>query len=59
MGKMKIGFKDYRVRAGDRVKLKKWPTRVKPVYGSKDHYQELLKEHVDRLSSLQRLPSAT
>jgi len=55
MGKMKIEFKDYRVRAGDRVKLKKWPTRVKPVYDSKDHYQELLKEHVDRLSSLQRL----
>jgi PPK2 family polyphosphate:nucleotide phosphotransferase len=55
MGKMKIEFKDYRVRAGDRVKLKKWPTRVNPVYDSKDHYQELLKEHVDRLSSLQRL----
>jgi len=55
MGKMKIEFKDYRVRAGDRVKLKKWPTRVKPVYDSKDHYQELLKEHVERLSSLQRL----
>lgn len=55
MGKTKIEFKDCRVRAGDRVKLKKWPTRVKPVYDSKDHYQELLKEHVDRLSSLQRL----
>jgi PPK2 family polyphosphate:nucleotide phosphotransferase len=55
MGKMKIEFKDYRVRAGDRVKLKNWPTRVNPVYDSKDHYQELLKEHVDRLSSLQRL----
>jgi PPK2 family polyphosphate:nucleotide phosphotransferase len=28
---------------------------VKPVYDSREHYQELLKEHVDRLSSLQRL----
>ena len=55
MGKSKIDFKDYRVREGDEVKLKNWPTRVKPVYDSREHYQELLKAHVDRLSSLQRL----
>jgi PPK2 family polyphosphate:nucleotide phosphotransferase len=55
MDKMKIDFKDYRVREDDEVKLKNWPTRVKPVYDSREHYQELLKEHVDRLSSLQRL----
>jgi len=52
---MKIKFKDYRVREGEKVKLKQWPTRVKPLYASKRQYQELLEKHVDQLSSLQRL----
>jgi hypothetical protein len=29
---MKISSKDFRVREGDEVNLKKWPTTVKPVY---------------------------
>ena len=52
---MKIKFKDYRVRDGEKVNLKKWPTKVKPVYQSKKHYQKLLEEQVEQLSSLQRL----
>jgi polyphosphate kinase 2 (PPK2 family) len=52
---MKINAKDFRVKEGARVKLKKWPTLVKPVCKSKGQYQELLGEHVDELSSLQRL----
>ncbi len=52
---MKIKFKDYRVREGEKVKLKKWPTKVKPVYQSKKQYQKLLGEQVEQLSSLQRL----
>jgi PPK2 family polyphosphate:nucleotide phosphotransferase len=52
---MKIRSKDFRVRDGDEVKLKKWPTSVKPVYKSKEQYQELLSEHVARLSSQQQL----
>jgi PPK2 family polyphosphate:nucleotide phosphotransferase len=52
---MKIKFKDYRVREGEKVKLKKWPTKVKPVYQSKTQYQKLLGEQVKQLSSLQRL----
>jgi PPK2 family polyphosphate:nucleotide phosphotransferase len=52
---MKIKLKDYRVRAGEKVKLKKWPTKVKPVYQSKKQYQELLRGQVEQLSSLQRL----
>jgi PPK2 family polyphosphate:nucleotide phosphotransferase len=52
---MKIKFKDYRVREGEKVKLKKWPTKVKPVYQSKTQYQKLLGEQVEQLSSLQRL----
>jgi len=30
--KMKINSKDFRVRAGNRVNLEKWPTKVDPVY---------------------------
>jgi len=52
---MKIDSKHYRVREGDEVNLRKWPTSVKPVYKSKEQYQELLKKHVARLSSLQQL----
>jgi PPK2 family polyphosphate:nucleotide phosphotransferase len=53
--KMKINPKDFRVREGDRVNLKKWPTKVDPVYKSKDQYQKLLEEHVAELSSQQQL----
>ena len=52
---MKSIPKQCRVPAGARVTLKEWPTSVKPVYGSKAHYQELLAEHVEQLSKLQRL----
>jgi PPK2 family polyphosphate:nucleotide phosphotransferase len=52
---MKINSNVFRVPAGKRVNLKKWPTLVKPVYRSRKKYQHLLEEHVDQLSSLQRL----
>ncbi len=50
---MKIDVDDFRVQAGDKVKLHKWPTRVAPVYTSKADYQALLQDHVGRLSALQ------
>ena len=52
---MKISSKDFRVREADEVNLHKWPTNIEPVYTSKEHYQELLGEHVAQLSSLQQL----
>ena len=52
---MKISSKDFRVREGDEVNLHKWPTRVEPVYKSKEQYQTLLAEHVAQLSALQQL----
>ena len=52
---MKINSKDFRVPPGKKVDLKKWPTRVKPVYKSKKQYQGLLGEQVEELSTLQRL----
>jgi PPK2 family polyphosphate:nucleotide phosphotransferase len=52
---MKLKSKDFRVREGGEVNLKKWPTSVDPVYRSKKQYRELLSEHVARLSELQQL----
>ena len=52
---MKINSKDFRVREGDEVSLKKWPTKVDPVYKSKEQYKKLLEEHVAQLSSQQEL----
>jgi polyphosphate kinase 2 (PPK2 family) len=44
---MKVKSNDVRVREGEKVNLKKWPTRVKPVCRSKEQYQELLEAQVD------------
>ena len=52
---MKINSKDFRVRSGKQIALKEWPTMVKPFCKSKKRYQKLLGEHVEELSSLQRL----
>ncbi|HYL50169.1 MAG TPA: ADP-polyphosphate phosphotransferase [Stellaceae bacterium] len=50
---MKIDTDDFPVRAGDKVTLHKWATRVAPVYKSKADYQDILRDHVERLSALQ------
>ena len=46
---MSVDISPFRVPQGKRVDLKKWPTRVKPLYDSKQHYRLLLADHVDRL----------
>ncbi len=51
---MKLHSKQFRVMEGDNVDLKKWPTKVDPVYASKDEYKGILGEHIDRLSALQQ-----
>ena len=56
---MKIHTKDYRVREGEEVDLKKRPTTVEPVYGSKSGYEDILANHVEQLSTLQRLHYAS
>jgi polyphosphate kinase 2 (PPK2 family) len=53
--KMKINSKDFRVREGEVVNLRKRATNVEPVYKAKEHYQKLLGEHVAQLSTLQEL----
>ncbi|HYS58436.1 MAG TPA: ADP-polyphosphate phosphotransferase [Burkholderiales bacterium] len=52
---MKIDAGEFRVEAGEKVRLEKRPTRVRPYYKSKEHYEALLGEHISELSSLQSL----
>ncbi|MFZ3354541.1 MAG: ADP-polyphosphate phosphotransferase [Xanthobacteraceae bacterium] len=56
---MKIKSKDFQVREGHEVDLKKWPTKVDPVSKSKEQYKTLLEEHVAQLSSQQQLHYAS
>ncbi len=50
-----INSKKFRVSAGEKVELNKWPTRIKPSYKSKEQYQEILNEHIQTLSAQQSL----
>jgi len=52
---MKINAQEFQVRPGETVGLKQRPTRVPPFCKSRKRYQELLEEHVEELSALQRL----
>ena len=51
----KTHVKNFCVHEGDEVNLRKWPTKVKPVYKSKEHYHQLLGEQVAQLSAQQQL----
>ena len=50
---MKISAGDFRVPPRERVKLDQWPTRVKPVYKSKEEYNKLLAKHTAELNEQQ------
>ena len=52
---MKIESKHFCVREGETVKLKKWPTKVRPFYKSKEDYKTILETHVQDLSARQSL----
>ena len=52
---MHINPNDFRIREGAEVRLKEWPTRVDPVYATNEEYQNLLRKHVNGLSSQQEL----
>ncbi|HTM13688.1 MAG TPA: ADP-polyphosphate phosphotransferase [Bryobacteraceae bacterium] len=51
----KIHAGDYRVLPGKKIDLGKWPTKVKPVYDSKEEYRSLLAAHIEKLSERQSL----
>jgi PPK2 family polyphosphate:nucleotide phosphotransferase len=50
---MKIDTDEFRVRAGHKMPLEHRPTRVEPVYKSKEQYHKILADHIERLSALQ------
>ena len=56
---MKNITKEFRVHPGEAVDLKRRPTHVDPVYGSRREYKQLLDAHVVQLSSMQDLLYAT
>jgi PPK2 family polyphosphate:nucleotide phosphotransferase len=51
--RMNMNSDDFRVAPGKRLKLKSRPTHIKPLFQSKEHYEELLRKHIDELRSLQ------
>ncbi len=56
---MRIDIKDFRVAEGDDARLEKRPTKVDPVYKSKEQYKALLEDHVAKLSAMQHLHYAS
>ncbi|MFI4889227.1 MAG: ADP-polyphosphate phosphotransferase [Steroidobacterales bacterium] len=52
---MKIDSRQFRVREGAKLSLRKRPTRIAPVYRSDQDYAKLLSEHIKALSAQQRL----
>lgn len=46
---------DFRVPAGKRCNLSKWPTAVDPLYPSKKEYRKLLEAQSEEVSELQRV----
>ena len=57
--KIRINSKVFRVPPEKKVDLGKWPTIVEPYAKSKKQYKELLQDHMEKLSSLQRLHYAS
>ena len=52
---MKNVAERFRVRPGERVRLKDWATRVKPYYDSKADYESRLARQVEQMAELQNL----
>jgi len=52
---MKIDPGKFRVGPGRAVRLRDWPTAIKPLCASSEAYDEALREHVAQLSELQTL----
>ncbi|MBI1825674.1 MAG: polyphosphate kinase 2 family protein [Planctomycetes bacterium] len=50
---MRINNKKFRIEQGCKLRLKSWPTRVKPFYKSKEAYEQLLAEHIQAMSDQQ------
>ena len=51
----KINSEDFLVEPGEKMNLKDWPTSITSIYKSKEQYQQILREHIEELDSLQNL----
>ena len=52
---MNLELKNFRAPAGKKLRLDDWPTRIDPLYRSKQDYRKQLAAQVDELSALQQL----
>ena len=52
---MNIKISDFCVEDGKKVKLKKIDTDIKPLYDSKEDFQQKQKDHIKEMSELQNL----
>ena len=52
---MKIDISRFAVERDAAVRLRQRPTRIDPLYGSKEEYEQALAKHVEQLGDLQRL----
>lgn len=55
---MKLKPEDFCVPEGEKIKLKKWPTKVHPYFQSQEEYKQTLSKHIRELNDLQRLMGA-
>ena len=51
----KINVKAYRVREGQKVDLRKWPTLTVPDYKTEKQYSKILETHISELSAQQQM----
>jgi len=56
---MNIQSKDFRIKPGTEVELRKWETRGKHDYKSHKQYHHVIKKHAEELSELQQLHYAS
>jgi PPK2 family polyphosphate:nucleotide phosphotransferase len=52
---VKLDSAKYQVAPDRKLRLRKWPTAVKPLYKSKAQYREMLDEQIDQMRDLQSL----
>lgn len=53
--KLNLELANFKINPGAQVNLAEWPTRIKPLYSSKKHHQELLSESHEELGTLQEM----
>jgi PPK2 family polyphosphate:nucleotide phosphotransferase len=56
---IKINLNDFSVKEGHKVKLNRWPTAIKPLFTSNDHYKKSHQGYLKELRGLQELLYST